>query len=156
MSLHRIYQNCMSSFQKNWVIVEVAMSVTQSCPPLCDPMDCSPPGSSVHGILQARILEWVATAFSRGPSWPRDQTWVFCKQADSLPSELQESSRRTESTLKNWEGPAHMQISSLGHKTRKPGNADPAFWPRLDKAWALQWIITHPQQAVCTLPAWPL
>ena len=37
----------------------------QSCPTLCDPMDCSPPGSSVHGIFQARILEWVAIAFSR-------------------------------------------------------------------------------------------
>ena len=38
-------------------------SVTQSCPTLCDPMDCSPPGSSVNGILQARILEWVAISF---------------------------------------------------------------------------------------------
>ena len=52
--------------------------VAQSCPTLCDPMDCSPPGSSVHGILQARILEWVAIPFSRGSSWPRDQTWVSC------------------------------------------------------------------------------
>ena len=43
---------------------------------LCDPMDCSPPGSSVHGILQARILEWVAIPSSRGFSQPRDQTWV--------------------------------------------------------------------------------
>ena len=40
--------------------------VAQSCPTLCDPVDCSPPGSSVHGILQARILEWVAISFSRG------------------------------------------------------------------------------------------
>ena len=38
----------------------------------CDPMDCSPPGSSVHGILQARILEWVAMPSSRRSSWPRD------------------------------------------------------------------------------------
>ena len=50
----------------------------QSCLTLCDPMDCSPPGSSIHGILQARILEWVAMPFSRGSSWPRDQTQVFC------------------------------------------------------------------------------
>ena len=42
--------------------------VAQSCPTLCDPMDCSPPCSSVHGILQARILEWVAISFSRGSS----------------------------------------------------------------------------------------
>ena len=41
-------------------------------------MDCSPPGSSVHGILQARILEWVAISFSRRPSWSRDQTQVSC------------------------------------------------------------------------------
>ena len=41
-------------------------------------MDCSPPGSSVHGILQTRILEWAAMPSSRGPSWPRDWTQVFC------------------------------------------------------------------------------
>ena len=52
--------------------------VTQLCPTLCDALNCSPPGSSVHGILQARILEWVAIPFSRGSSWPRDQTWVPC------------------------------------------------------------------------------
>ena len=46
----------------------------QSCPTFCDPMDCSPLGSSVYGILQARILEWVAISFSRGSSQPRDRT----------------------------------------------------------------------------------
>ena len=51
--------------------------VAQSCPTLCNPMDCSPPGSSVHGIFQARILKQSAISFSRGLSWPRDQTWVF-------------------------------------------------------------------------------
>ena len=50
----------------------------------CDPVDCSPPGSSVHGILQARTLEWVAISFSRGSSWPRDQTPISW-QASSLP-----------------------------------------------------------------------
>ena len=54
------------------------MLVAQSCPTLCDPMDCSPPGSSVHGILQARILEWVAMPSSRGSSWPRNWNWVSC------------------------------------------------------------------------------
>ena len=44
----------------------------------CDPMDCSPPESFVHGIFQARILEWVVISFSRGSSWPRDQICVFC------------------------------------------------------------------------------
>ena len=50
----------------------------QLCPTLCDPMDCSPPGSSAHGILQARILEWVAISFSRESSWPRNGTQVSC------------------------------------------------------------------------------
>ena len=49
---------------------------TQWCPALCDPMDCSLPGSPLHGILQARVLEWVAISFSRGSSWPRDRTRV--------------------------------------------------------------------------------
>ena len=55
-----------------------ACLVTQSCPTPCDPMDCSPSGSSVHGIVQARILEWVTIPFSRGSSRPRDGTRVFC------------------------------------------------------------------------------
>ena len=50
----------------------------QSCPTLCDPMDCSLPGSSVYGIFQARILKWIAIVFSRGSSQPRDQTHVSC------------------------------------------------------------------------------
>ena len=61
--------------------------VAKSCLTFCDPMDYSPQGSSVHEILQARILEWVATSFSRGSSWPRDQTQVSSLQADSLPFE---------------------------------------------------------------------
>ena len=52
--------------------------VTQSCPTLCDPVGCSLPGFSVHRILQARILEWVAISFSRASSQPRDQTQVSC------------------------------------------------------------------------------
>ena len=52
--------------------------VTLLCPILCDIMDCSLPGSSVHRIFQAWILEWVAMPFSRGSSWPRDQTHISC------------------------------------------------------------------------------
>ena len=52
----------------------VSAKSLQSCQTLCDPMDCSSPGSSVHGIFQARILEWIAMSFSRGSSQPRDQT----------------------------------------------------------------------------------
>ena len=57
---------------------ESESEVAQSCATLCDPVDCSPPGSSVHGILQTRILEWVAISFSRGSSQPRDRTRVSC------------------------------------------------------------------------------
>ena len=53
-------------------------SVAQSCPTLYNPMDCSPPGSTVREILQARILEWVAISYSRGSSQPRDETRVSC------------------------------------------------------------------------------
>ena len=71
-------------FRKWWNVLELSgyscitlcccAKSLQSCSTLCDPMDCSPPGSSVHGILQARILEWVAMPSSRGSSWPRNWT----------------------------------------------------------------------------------
>ena len=57
---------------------EQRLHLAQPCLPLCDPVDCSPPGSSVHGISQARILEGVAISFSRGSSRPRDQTCISC------------------------------------------------------------------------------
>ena len=68
---------------KSWVIsnmffkaLYVCVLVAQLCLTLCDPTDCSPPGFSVHRILQARILEWIVNSFSRGSSWPRDWTQV--------------------------------------------------------------------------------
>ena len=57
---------------------EKESEVAQSCPTLCDPMDCSLPGSSVHGIFQAIVLECIAISFSRGSSWLRDRTQVSC------------------------------------------------------------------------------
>ena len=60
-------------FSKTW-----ESEITQSCPTLCNPMDCSLPRFSVHGIFQARIPEWVAISFSRGSSQPRDRTQVSC------------------------------------------------------------------------------
>ena len=67
---------------------------------LCDPMDCSLPSSSIHRILQARILEWVAISFSRGSSWPRDRThlWATREAPKSLKSLLQHHSSKA-STL---------------------------------------------------------
>ena len=61
--------------------------LSQSCPTLCDPVDCSPPGSSVHGILQARILEWVAISFSRDLPDPGIEPRSPSLQTDALTSE---------------------------------------------------------------------
>ena len=92
-SLHPSYQD-LSSFPgwRKWagdrpslervrigiMMMKVKALVTQWCLTLCDPMDCSLPGFSVHGILQARILEWAAIPFSRGSSQPRVQTRISC------------------------------------------------------------------------------
>ena len=69
------------SARERWILhiityTKCVSEVSQSCPTLCNPMDCSPPGSSIHGIYRARILEWVAISFSRESSWPWDQTWA--------------------------------------------------------------------------------
>ena len=72
-------QRCKMFLFANTMIVYVEnpeSEVTQSCPTLCDPVDCSLLGSSVHGVFQARVLEWVAISFSRGSSRPRDLTRV--------------------------------------------------------------------------------
>ena len=73
-------------------MVLLSVLVAESCLTLCDSMDCRLPGSSVHGILQARILEWVAISFSRGSSQLKDQTYVSyvsCTgQVGSLPLAL--------------------------------------------------------------------
>ena len=63
--------------EESFGLLRCCCLVTQSCPTLCDLMDCSPASSSVHGILQARIPEWVAIPFSRGCSQPGDQTQVY-------------------------------------------------------------------------------
>ena len=77
-------------------VVYVLVKSHQSCPALYDSVDCSPPGSTVHGIAQARILEWVAISFSRESSRPRDRTQglnpgLLHWQVDSLPLSHQRS-----------------------------------------------------------------
>ena len=64
--------------EENTIKCESESEVAQSCLTLCDPMDCSLPGSSIHGIFQTRILKWVAISFSRESSQLRDQTQVSC------------------------------------------------------------------------------
>ena len=65
----------------------------QSCPALCDPMDCSLVGFSVHGILQAKMLEWTAAPSSQGSSWPRDWVHVACIAGRFFSTELGKPSR---------------------------------------------------------------
>ena len=77
------------------------------------PMDCGLPGSSVRGMLQARILEWVASPFSRGSSWPRDQTWSPALQADSLPAE-------SPGKLWNW-WPMEQEASGISKSPPREG-----------------------------------
>ena len=66
-------------------VVCVWVLVSQLCPTLCHPTDCSPPGTSVHGILQARILEWIAIPFSRGSPQPGIELRSPELPADSFP-----------------------------------------------------------------------
>ena len=67
---------CHCNYYVSLIRLKVKSEVAQLCPTLCDPMDCSPPGSSIHGIFQERVLEWGAISFSRGSSQPRDWTQV--------------------------------------------------------------------------------
>ena len=69
-------------------------SVTQPCPALCHPMNCSPPGFSIHRISQARILEWVAGSISRGSSQPRDQWLIFPTTVSQLVKNPPKSHKR--------------------------------------------------------------
>ena len=93
----------------------IDIDVAQSCPTLCNPMDCSLLGSSIHGIFQARVLEWVAISFSRRSSWPRDRTRVSRIVGRHKPSEppgkegasslsLHTQSLRKDYLSTQWEG----------------------------------------------------
>ena len=89
--------------------------VAQSCPTLCDPMDCSLPGSSVLRIFQARILKWVAIPFSWGSSNPGIKRWSSALEADSLPSE--------------WSANFHWLVTVQG----EAGGARGGRWDRIQR-----------------------
>ena len=100
------------------------MKIAQSCPTLCDPM-----GNTVHGILQARILEWIAFPFSRGSSQPGIQPRSPTLQADSLPTEPQGKLKNTRvGSLSLLQGIFLTQESNrglyYGRTGTKPGNSD--------------------------------
>ena len=114
----------------------------QSCLTLCDPMHCSLPGSSVHGILQARILEWVAISYSKGSSH-RDQTCVSCIAGDSLPSEPQ-GAVLSLSVMSNSLQPHRLQPARLfcpwGFSRREYWNGLPCPPPN-PGLWHCRWIL---------------
>ena len=99
--------------------------VTQSCLTLWDAMDCSPPGFSVHGILQARILEWVAMLSSRASSQPRDQTQVSCI-ADGSFTVL--GTKEAPMGLTCPQRPPNVHCGEVGQRVRE-ANFEVAFHP---------------------------
>ena len=110
----------------------------KSCLTLCDPMDYNLPGSSVHGILQARILEWVAISSSRGSSWPRDRTWVSCI-AGGFPTA--EPLRKVSLLKREGKENVHMLMKSSSSKWRLVLNIWSRKW-RYDKFWRIYlWIM---------------
>ena len=120
---------------------------------LCNPMDCSLPGSSVHGILQARILKWVAISFSRGFSWPRDQTQVSCipcigRQVLSTSATWEPSLMYRAGVKWAWwgEGPGQSQniVRSCTRLKVVLGEAHTRSWSgskqaAVNKRWKLRW-----------------
>ena len=92
-------------------ILKVKVLVAQSCSTLCDPMDSSPPGSSVHDISQARMLEWVGIPFPRGSSWPRDQSPVMATNSSTSKS-MQQEPRASNI----WEGCPYTWLTQSCHK----------------------------------------
>ena len=109
-----------------------ACSVAKSCPTLHDPMDCSRPSSSVHGVLQARTLEWVANSFSRGSSRSRDPTSVSCTVGRFFTIW---ATREASSDLK----PHKFWSSSVGRKSGLASWVHP-FWIPQDQDQGVCWF----------------
>jgi len=123
----------------NLVLFFIYESVkSHSCLTLYEPMDYSPPGSSVHGIFQARILVWVAISFSRVSSWPKDQTGSPALQANSLPSEpffVWEEIR----IWAHWKYFLDTHLNYPG-----PVSCFSPSWisPQCIQLWEIQWLVT--------------
>ena len=132
----------------------VCLFFNKPCLTLCDPMDCSPPGSTVHGIFQAIILEWVAISSSRRYSWPRDQThvsyigkqilyhWATWEDLDSKYSVLKKTKINvlvltSDHTITSWTWQGNLFLdNSIGK------NVGPNFKPKSD--WATEHTHTLP------------
>ena len=134
---------------KNSKLCVLRAKSLQSCPTLCDPMDCSPPGSSVHGISQARILEWVAISFSTGSSWPRDGTHFFCVGRWIVTAPPGKPSLDTVRTLLSI-CLSKQKISLWGQvmRTWKPGVLQSMGAQRVGHDWATELTWTELNEAV--------
>ena len=140
----------------------VCVLVAQSCPTLCDPVDCNPPGSSVHEIFQARILEWVAISFSRGSSQPRDWTWVSCTAGrffangatrDKLDNVIPKKSQILSGTTQQRFILIH-EISTVDSGDF-PGTLISMQWLSHPVSWMIHVIIATLSEAIaCLLPQW--
>ena len=105
--------------------------VAQSCPTLCDPVDCSLSGSFVHGILQARILEWIAIPFSRGSSQPRDQTQASHIAGGFFTIWATREASPSYGEIPNWRGTLRMWPSNPDwrpYKVSSPVNSQIKTW----------------------------
>ena len=118
---------------------ELLCSITKLCPTLCDHIDCSPPVSSVHGIFQARILEWATISYSRGSSQPRDGTCLSCISCIG---------RWILHHYASWEVP-HVNYNSIKLEGRIPAVAPRDFpysdsLPSKDENWKGLYIVSNP------------
>ena len=119
---HEIKRHLLFGRKAMTILSESENEVAQLCLTLCDPMDCSLPGSSVHRIFQARVLEWAAISFSRGSSQPRDRTRSPALQADTLTSEPPGNPKeRCYLSLKN------SNTRLLASVPKCTGNPEPSF-----------------------------
>ena len=112
----------------------------QSCPTLCNPMDCSPLGSSIHGILQARILEWIAMPSSRGSPWPK---------IESLPLMSLALADGFFTTSATWE--VHLHCSFLKPITSRPPCCSPPVVPGVHNVGLTLWTAGHSHATLCTV-----
>ena len=111
--------------------------VAQLCPTLCNPVDCSLPGSSFHGILQARVLEWVAISFSRGSSQLRDQTRV-----SHIPGRHFNLRAIREAHISNSEGKVFLvEIETQRHGEEKQGERAWVWLPLLICSANDNWVL---------------
>ena len=147
------------------------------CPTFCDPKDCNPPGSSANGISQARILEWVAIFFSRGSSWPKDQThvshtgrWVLYHGANRKPvnyhswwknPKLNKTHPKTQTHFRRLEIKSNKQL--LKHDSdfhKNPKDLNHKWWFKKKKnsthSLAVPWLRlgAFTAEALGSIPGW--